>query len=585
VKRRQLRRVFSGSLVLGAAILLFWTGAWGVPRPRSQTKASLGKLTGVVLDLTGIPQMGASVRLLPENTVNSNAVEMLTNTSGVFASSPLLPGLYTVRVTLAGFLPGFERHVQVSANLTTLVRVELESLFTSLDRLRQQPTPSTDGEDWKWVLRSAAAMRPVLQWTESGQSHRGPKERASANPHARLELTTGTRRSGSVSNISGDAGTAFAYDQELWGMDRLLIAGQVGYEGAPAAGLATVWLPTGSFEAGPHTSLVLRQAKLGSAGPTFRGLRIEQGGALGLGDRVSLQYGGEYVLVSLNSAATSVRPRAVLNVRLDGGWSAALIFTAETADPMSEGGEVRPEAGATLRAALDQLDAFPVLLWRGGHPLLADGRHEEISMERRIGGRRTTTLQFAAMHDDSHHSAVFGRGIANHPDFFQDAISGGFAYDGGSSNSWGARAAVREKLSDGLEVAAVYAYAGALTPSGSLDGDLRDGLETRYFNSLGASVSARVPRTRTRLVAGYKWIGGPAVSRLDGFGDSLYQLDPYFSLQVRQPLPKFGPGRWEALAECENLFAQGYLEMANRDGNFVLVPALRSIRGGVSLQF
>jgi len=585
VKRKRLRRVFSGFLILGAAVLLFSAGAWGAPHSRSQTKATFGKLTGVVLDPTGIPQMGASVRLVAESAEDSSTMELLTNTRGVFASSPLLPGFYTVRVTLAGFLPNMERHVQVSANLTTLVRVELESLFSSLDRLRRQPAPSADGEDWKWVLRSATAMRPVLQWTGNGQSQVGPVERRSANPHVRLELATGTRRSGSISNIAGDAGTAFAYDQKLGQVDRLLLAGQVSYERAPAAGLATVWLPAGSFDAGPYTSLVLRQSKLAPNGPTFRGLRLEQGGTLDLGDRFSLQYGGEYLLVSLNSTTTSVRPRAVLNVRLVGGWSAAVILTAEPGNPISEGSEAAPEAGAALRAALDQLDAFPVLLWRSGHPILADGWHEEIAAERRIWGRRKTTLQLAAMHDDNRHLAVFGRGVANHPDFFQDVFSGGFVYDGGSSNSWGARAAVREKLSDDVEVAAVYAYAGALTPAGSLDGDLRNGLETRYFNSLGANVSARLPRTRTRLLAGYKWIGGPAVSRLDGYGDSLYELDPYFSFRVRQPLPRFGPGRWEAMAECENLFAQGYLAVASRDGNFVLVPALRSFRGGVSLQF
>ena len=105
--------------------------------------ARLGKLSGVVLDPSGTPQMGATVLLITESVQSATNVELLTDPRGVFASQRLLPGYYTVRVTLAGFLPSVERHVRVTAHLTTLVRVELDSIFTSLDRLRRQPPPSS----------------------------------------------------------------------------------------------------------------------------------------------------------------------------------------------------------------------------------------------------------------------------------------------------------------------------------------------------------------------------------------------------------------------------------------------------------
>jgi hypothetical protein len=97
---------------------------------------------------------------------------------------------------------------------------------------------------------------------------------------------------------------------------------------APSGGIATVWLPTGTLGAGPHTALVLREAKLGPYGPTFRGVRIDQGGALALGNRAVLRYGGEYVLVGLGAAASSLRPRAELNVRISDDWTTALIFAS-----------------------------------------------------------------------------------------------------------------------------------------------------------------------------------------------------------------------------------------------------------------
>jgi hypothetical protein len=364
----------------------------------------------------------------------------------------------------------------------------------------------------------------------------------------------------------------------------MILAGQVSYDGdAPAGGIATVWLPTGTLGAGPHTALVLREAKLGPLGPTFRGVRFDQGGALALGDRTVLQYGGEYVLVGLGAAASSLRPRAELNVRLTDDWSTAFIFASIPNGPGPlESNDAQP--GGALAAALNELDAFPALLWRQGHPVLQNGLHEEISAERKMGTRGT--FQVAGFHDDNRHVAVFGRG-SDLPaaDYFQDYLSTGFAYDGGSSSNWGTRLAFREKLDGDVELTAVYSFGGALTPSGDADGLLRDALRTAQRHSLGAGISAKVPRLGTKVQAGYKWVNGVTVSSVDSYGESLFRMDPYLHLIFRQPLPKFALGRWEAIADCNNLLAQGYISTNSRDGHVVLVPAFRTFRGGLSVQF
>ena len=62
-------------------------------------------------------------------------------------------------------------------------------------------------------------------------------------------------------------------------------------------------------------------------------------------------------------------------------------------------------------------------------------------------------------------------------------------------------------------------------------------------------------------------------------------MEPFVHLSLRQALPKFGPGRWEANARCDNLFAQGYVPVSTQDIHALLVPAFRSFRGGFSVQF
>ena len=574
--------------ILGALILTVMFSSFAANSAAAQAKPVPGRLAGVVRDAAGTPQLGASVELISEAVGVAASRGLLTNTQGMFRGDKLAPGFYTVRVTLAGFLPTLEKHIRVTSNLTTVVRIELESMFASLDQLRRMPASSTaEVDDWKWVLRSASTMRPVLEWVDSGtlsvSTISGESGRANV-PRMRMEFTDGARRPNSASSIASSPATAVAYDQKLGGAGKMIFAGQVSYDSdAPAGGIATVWLPTGTLGAGPHTALVLREAKLGPVGPTFRGIRLDQGGALAFGNRATLRYGGEYVLVGLGAAATSLRPRAELDVRLNDDWSTALIFASLPNGPGPlEANDAQP--GGALGAALNELDAFPALLWRQGRPVLQNGLHEEVSAERKIGTHGK--VQVAGFHDDNRHVAVFGRG-SDLPaaDYFQDSFSSGFAYDGGSAGSWGTRAAFREKLDDDLELTAVYSFGGALAPSADVDDLLRDMLRHAQRHSLGVAISAKVPRLGTKVQTGYKWVSGVSVSSVDSYGESLFQMDPYLHLIVRQPLPRFALGRWEAIADCNNLLAQGYVSTNSRDGRVVLVPAFRSFRGGLSVQF
>jgi len=581
VKQERLRTL--GALVLTAMVSSFAT----IPAA-AQAKPATGKLAGVVRDAAGTPQMGANVEIVSEAAGLVVGRGWLTNTQGMFRGDKLSPGYYTVRVTLAGFLPTLEKHIQVAANLTTVVRIELESMFASLDQLRRLPAASTaQTDDWKWVLRSASAMRPVLEWVDGDTLTVSTITTEVAGPRLpkmRMEFTNGARRPSSASSVASAPATAVAYDQKLGGTSRMIFAGQVSYDSdTPAGGIATVWLPTGTLGAGPHTALVLREAKLGPVGPNFRGVRFDQGGAIALGDRTVLQYGGEYVLVGLGSAASTMRPRTQLNVRVTDDWSTSLIFAAlPNGSGALEGNDMQP--GGALGASLNELDAFPALLWRHGRPVLQNGMHEEVSAERKVGTRGK--FQVAGFHDDNSHVAIFGRGTElSNSEFFQDYLSTAFAYDGGSSSSWGSRVAFREKLSGDFELTAVYAFSGALAPTDDADGLLRDALHTVRRHSVGAGITTQVPHLGTRLQAGYKWVNGTAVSSVDSYGESLFQMDPYFHLMVRQPLPRFALGRWEAIADCNNLLAQGYVSANTRDGHVALVPAFRTFRGGLSVQF
>jgi hypothetical protein len=167
-------------------------------------------------------------------------------------------------------------------------------------------------------------------------------------------------------------------------------------------------------------------------------------------------------------------------------------------------------------------------------------------------------------------------------------LPGPFAQDAGAAGFWGTRVVYREKLAENLEVAGVYAWAGALAPNDQSAplSDFREMLQTAYRHSVAARLAGKVPKSKTQFAASYKWIDGTVVTRQDLYSETAMAIDPNLSLSIRQPLPSFRrTGHWEALADFRNMLAQGYVSLEGVDGRMLVMPVERSFRGGVSFQF
>jgi hypothetical protein len=547
-------------------------------------KPGFGTISGIVLDPSGTPQMGATIWLISEDAGGRTVSQLLSNQHGTFFTDRLKPGKYSLRVSLPGFLPAMERHVGVIANLTTLLRVQVDSIFSSLDTLRRQSDAPAEPDNWKWVLRSSAATRAILQWRDgnvdlASNTLAGDSARTQ-RPRGLVQVTNGALQPGSPSNLSDFPATAISYDQGLGAIGRLLFAGQMSYERGASGAFATVWLPSGSLGRGPETTFVIRQANVGLKDLALQEMRLDHSEQFALSDRLALRAGAELLHVGIISSASAILPHAQVDANLASGWTASLLVASSTAD-------TRRAQTDTLQSAMGELDSLPTVLFRDGRPVFEGRWHEEASVKHKLGSR--ATLETAAFHDAARHEAIFGSGPTTSPDFFQDGFSNAFLYDGGAIGSWGARAAYRQQLSSNLDLTAVYSWAGALSPQGELSttaADLRESFTTRNHHSLATRISGKLPLTRTQFAASYMWISGTTLSRLDAFGEAAYQTDPNLHLSIRQPLPGLGPaGRWEVLADFGNLLAQGYMPVNGQDSRIMLVPVLRSFRGGVSFQF
>jgi hypothetical protein len=545
-----------------------------------------GRIAGVVVDPQGTPQMGATVYVVSELTPNLPPVQLLTNARGIFSTDGLDSGFYSIRATLAGFLPAVAEHVHVLDERVTKLQIELGSVFSSLGKFRRPANQDSPPDEWSWVLRTSASTRPILRWDEgdvliTGQPGvaAGIDAQQSHRVHSLFELASGSMHPGSISNISDSPGTVFAYNLDANGHGNLVFAGQFSYEsGSGSGGFVTQWVPNGNTHSGPVSTLVLRESQLNPGGPAFHGARLSEDSSMELGDRVHARYGADMLLASYGGTTTSLRPRAQIAVQLSQTWITRFTVASH---PWQDSD---PSAGL-LESAIANLDSLPTLLLHNDRPVYEDNLHEEIAVVHKLGS--TGSLTGAIFHDRGGNTAVIGHGGSNSSDFLQDFYSDAFAYDAGASSSFGARLVYEQKLSDNLSGAVIYSYAGALVPGieSSSTESLRDMLEIRDRQSIAAKFKTRIPRTATELSVGYKWINGSVVSRQDAYGEAAYNVDPYLSVIIRQPLPKFIPGHAVASADFGNLLAEGYVPLETRDGRVFLVSAYRSFRGGLSFQF
>src|SRR6266853_3972194 len=302
-------------------------------------KPGYGTISGIVLDPSGTPQMGATVWLISEDAGGRTVSQLLSNQHGAFFTDRLKPGKYSLRVSLPGFLPAMERHVGVIANLTTLLRVQVDSIFSSLDTLRRQSDVPAEPDNWKWVLRSSAATRTILQWRDGNvdlastvpvkDSPRGQRARGL------VQVTNGALQPGSPSNFSDSPATAVSYDQGLGTIGRLLLAGQMSYERGASGAFATVWLPSGELGHGPETTFVMRQATVGLSDLAFQEMRFDHTEEIALGDHLALRAGAEFLHVGIISPNSAMHPHAQLDANLAPGWTASFVVASGTADVRS----------------------------------------------------------------------------------------------------------------------------------------------------------------------------------------------------------------------------------------------------------
>jgi len=556
----KLRQLGFWAVIIGLSL-----PAWAGERP--------GAISGYVRDASGIPQMGAIVEIVGSA---ARTLTVFTDGAGFYSATDLLPGLYTVKVSAASFLPALREKVGLHPGGNVHVNVTLNTL---LNALRVGPLRGTaDDDDWKWTLRSVA-NRPVLRVLDDPAS----VEQQRHDVKASLAFLAGSAAGGYGSG--SDMSTGFSLERSVFSVDRVGLSGNIGYgDGLPAAVLRGTYshrLPDGS---GPSMAVTVR--RFAPSDPNLhyaalQALALNAGDDLSFGDVLEVKFGSELQTIQFLGHVTAFRPYGSIDFHPSPNTIIEYDYATSLPNTRAE------KAFDSTPADLSEAD--PRVSMTNFSTRLERAHHQELNVSRRIGRNK---MQVAVFSDRVNNTALVGTGEVTAAGGFllPDIYSGTFTYDGDSLNTRGMRVVLEHKFCSDLAATLDYAYGGVLDlakPDVEIQ-NAQQWITTQNRHALAGKLSGSIPGAHTRWIASYRWVNGQALTPVDMFNASPGQSDPYLNLFIRQPIPTLGflPAHMEMLVDLRNLLAQGYVPVMGQDGQTVyLVQAARSVRGGVTINF
>ncbi|HEX6894624.1 MAG TPA: carboxypeptidase-like regulatory domain-containing protein [Bryobacteraceae bacterium] len=571
-----------------------------------------GSIAGYVRNISGVPQMGATVLLFSRS--ERLIQQSLTNDRGIFGFEALKPDTYSIRVSLASFMPAVKHSILVQPGMQSLLYVDLASVLSSIELVYAAPGQGAlMSDDWKWTLKGAAATRSVLRALpeDAGGSDPGRRQPAITRMFSETRgiVNVSAGDGGSLGSASqADLGTAFALATSFLGHNQLQVSGNVGYNpgtAMPSAGFRTSYSRDGM---GPEIAMTVQQVYLPArpglnttggqpeGTPAMRNVSLTMHDSMALTDRLRLDYGGS--LDSLSFLGTLDYSNKFGRLTYDLGHNSSLRVAFSAGAPPAElmlpahsaQGEV-PNRDAALAEDVAALAQLPQLSLMDGRAALQRSQDVEIGYEKRF---TSTTFDLSVYREAVTNAAmvmVAPDGAFAAADLLPDISSKSSIVDAGSYDRGGFAATVNQAIGDRLVLGASFGRSGALMLDNSSPianaQTLRSRLQgtDRFWAS--ARASARLPVVGTVLNASYQWMDYSAIMPDHFYLTQNNYPEAGLNVELRQPIPAFPgmPGRLEANAVLQNGLAQGYLPVTRGSQQVLLIQTPRSLRGGLSFIF
>ena len=536
-----------------------------------------GYISGFVKDSRGTPLGGVLVTVM-QGAFNPRVVQRVTTDGlGQFEIGNLLPGSYTLSVSLASYLPILKSGIEVVAGKMERLNLSLQNLYLqTLSPGAPGDRSSAPPEDIGSVLRMASSTRPILRFQGTGQ--RADLELDLESPRASAQADQGWHGSVHVYSTAysadpdlldlGGAFTEFVFVKDLDSNSQWLMAGTISESGYTELDSLIRWKNL----KGHNPSL---RVSLGSFPYLDRQVPSEKGhlqrlnlfnldfqDEVAISEVISAIYGVELQATDPSVKARRVRPRWGLRVRPHPGYQVAFIRTKSMP---------RHYRTAPSRSGEELSFSSPFL-----HPF---------GSKMRLGQTEATHTEMTVDHE-------FGSETQLAVGVYSDEFSPGRAWAAAGSrkivpaSSKGVRVAYGRRLGHGMRTDLGYTFGG-----GTQWGHGAFGLTPRNYHVIAARLKAQANSSGTRVAATYRYISGVSLTVIDPYQEYFESSSPGLSLMVTQSIPyvgRFIPGELEAQLDVHNLFDQHRFDSTDaagepRHSEFLQTP--RSLRGGIRLKF
>jgi hypothetical protein len=571
-----------------------------------------GSLIGFVSNQNGTPQMGAAVLLY--NHYDRLVGRSLTNEKGAFGFESLLPGVYSLRVSLASFVPAMKENIAIQPGMRSFLSINLASVLSSIELIYAAPgEASVMNDDWKWVLRTAIPSRPILRILPGIDISDPTKDSTLSSKHSEIfsdtrglvKVSTGEGGSLSAFGSQADLGTSFALATSLFGTNELQFSGNFGYAshtGTPTAGFRTSY-SNDLWGAKPEVALTMRQVFLrGQAGgavlrgsqegaPPLRTMSVSTLDRRQLTDSLHLEYGASLESVAFVERLNYISPYA--RITNDFGRFGAIELAYSSGMPPAEllFGVQGPEL--EMQDDLAVLALFPRVSLLGGDARVQRTQNFEAGYRKNFGSRSFSVSAYREGVTNSAFMMASTGGFYSGADLLPDLSSDTYVFNMGDFHRLGFRATATQKFGEALAFTVATGNGGVLVNSSPVletnnPDELRQAMKGERRTWIAAKVSGVVPWTGTQFSSAYQWTDFDVLTPNHLYLTSGLQPELGLNLRFRQSLPSFGvwSGRLVASAELRNLLAQGYIPVATADGRTLyLIQNPRSVRGGLSFIF
>jgi hypothetical protein len=579
----------------------------GAPALAAAPPRLTGSIIGFVSNAAGVAQMGASVQLY--NRYERLIQKALTNDRGAFGFDTLTPDLYSIRVSLSSFLPAVKQNILVQPGMRSFLSINMAGILSSVELVYVAPGQGAImSDDWKWVLRSSLATRPVLR-LRPGIDYSDPSARRNAasslfsDTRGMLRLSAGDAGTGADFGRASDLGTAFALATSLFGASRVQFSGNVGYaatSGAPSAGFSTRFSPNRPDGLTPEVQVTMRQVflplRVGAgllggreSAPPLRTLSFTVQDRVEVAEGLDLEYGVTLESVAFLDRLNFLSPYARLGYAM--GDAGTVQFGYSSGVPPASPGEAQDQ---DLQRDLARLALFPRMSLERGRVRVQRTENFELGYLKVVGSR---TYAAGVYRESVANAALLisapGGLFAGSGDLLPDLFSHSSIFNIGRYHSIGYTGSVTQALGDTFGLSLAYGNGGVLRTderqmrSGD-PGELRALVHASRRNWLAARLSGTSPWAGTRFVASYLWTDYRALTPGHRYLTQRINPEIGWNVYLRQPIPGLTgiPGRLEATADLRNLLAQGYLPIRTADGrNLFLIHSPRAVRGGLSFIF